>query len=270
MVGQKARVPPQRVAVRVQHGGSQYPPGPAAHTAHRLTAGGLGCRAEGRCFQRTGGLFQRHGDDERILGTGQRHIQNAHFLAQCLGADSLGQRRIGQRFEPLGRPGRTQHNAHAQTAVGQHRADGIALVKFVVGVRHKNDREFQTLGAMYCHDGDAPRPGLAAHALAQAAVGCGGVHGADQRRQARAACTGGPSRKAQQVLTAARAVGQCAHGGQVAGAGQQFLDQFIHRQCAGQAAVLGQCLDKDGKLCLPAVQHRTVQAALRAGAAQCH
>ena len=154
--------------------------------------------------------------------------------------------------------------------MGQHRADGVALVEFVVGVGHEHHGKFQPLGAVHRHDRDAPGPGLAACALAQTAVGRSGVHGADERRQARPACTGSPGRKAQQVLAAARAVWQCAHRGQIAGAGQQLLDQLVHRQRAGQAAVFGQGVGEQRKPLRLAVEHRAVQTACGPGAAQRH
>ena len=212
VVGQQAGVGPQRVTAGVQQHGGQQPARPAGHALHGFGAGGLGVGAEGGCFQRAGCLFQRYRDNQRILGAGQRHVQNAHLLAQRFGADGLGQRGVGQRFVPLGGAARPQHDAHAQPAVGQHWAHGVALVELVGGVGHKDHRELQPFGAVHRHDADAARPGLTAGVLGQAAVLPGGIHGADNPRQAGAPGRSRPGAEGLQVLPAAGTLRQGPHG----------------------------------------------------------
>ena len=217
--------------------------------------------AQGRGLEFAVQALDGHRNDERVLRAGKRDIKNAHLLAEGLHADGLRKGGIGQRFIAAGLPGRAQHQPDAEAAVAQHRAHGVALVEFVRSVGDKDDREFEPLGAVHRHDRNAAGAALPAPAGLHAARLLRGVHRTDQRRQAAAARGGSPGGEGQQVFAAARAVRHGPGRRQVAGAGEQFLNQFVHRQRAGQAAEHGKVLQKSIEPAPAAVQHGRIQAA---------
>ena len=246
----------------------QQPAGPALAILQGFRPRHARVGPQGGRFQVTGGIFQRHCDEKCILCPGERHIENPHFLAEGLGADGLRQCRIGQCPVPVGAAGAAQRQADAQLAVKKHRVAGIGGVELVGGARHKHHRKFQTLGPMYCHDGDAARPGLAGGILGQAAIVPGGPHGTHQCGKPGTAGAGCPGGKAAQVLPAAGTFRHGSHSRQIPGASKQFLYQGIHRQGAGQSAESRQLPDKFLKFGQIRRQDRTIQAAALDPAAQ--
>ena len=269
VMGQKIAVLPQRVAVRVEQRGGEQPEGPAGRPLEQRRADCAGTGAQGGELEVAFRFFQRHRDEKGILGAGQRHIENAHFFAQCFALDGLGQRGVGQRLvPPRPRPG-AEHQPHAQFPVAEHRAGGVAEVEFMGGPRHKHHGEFQTLGAVYRHNGHASGPGLAGGGgIGHAAPRPGGIHGTHQRGQAPGAGLRRPGGKSAQILPAALSIGHGAHGGQVAGAGKQLADQLTDRQRAGQPAVGRHVPQKGRKAVAAVVKHCGIEAAPRHRAAQ--
>lgn len=154
--------------------------------------------------------------------------------------------------------------------MGQHRPHGVTLVELVGRVRHKNDRKFQPLGQctvmMETQPGRVCPPALWFSPPLWAAASIARISAGSPARPAPAA----HAVKLSKILAAAHAVRQRPNGGKIAGAGQQLPEQLLHRQGAGEAAVLGQCLDKGGKPRLLSAKDRPVQTAVGPCTAQCN
>src|SRR5690606_30503832 len=90
--------------------------------------------------------------DQLLLGTGKRHIQNPHLLCQHLHSHTTFNRQIGIRWVTVAGSRIDEHRTETKLLVNKEVRAEVALIEYFGHAGSYNDWEFQSLALVDRHD----------------------------------------------------------------------------------------------------------------------